>query len=59
MPSAKSWRLATPQENAEAEESLYKSRIAALAEWKRELKAVRATVDKLLDQIEEFKLVLA
>lgn len=55
------WRVrdATPQENAVVEEVLSQQRLKALAEWKSELQALRQRIDKLLEAIEEFKLILA
>ena len=59
MPKAESWRRATPQENAEVEEMLSQQRLKVLAEWKSKLEAMRQQIGQILDQIEEFVLILA
>ena len=46
-------RLATPQEEAEAEEMLSRGRRATFIDWEKRLRSLRCQIDKIIDEIDE------
>jgi hypothetical protein len=59
MAKENEWRIATPEENAEAEEILHQHRLRMIGEWQQQLETMRSQIDEMLTQLDEFELVLA